>query len=830
MSNATPIVGDSLRTLPTLWPPAVGRWGPVALGVSVSFTCGAAVADGGDFGAWAPLGGGIPTPMNQHDLGVRALAIFDDGWGDGPALYAVGKFVIPAAGGGSATSIARWGGSEWHGVGDLTTNGQIPGHVQVLGVLPTPEGDRLIVGGGFNQAGGQPIGGFAAWDGKTWSDVGGGVPSAFTTDMHIVEDPTSPIGWSMYVIGANLTVLPWGSWETRGVWRYDGEEWSLVGPAIIDTALSGQRTRVRIHDGGDGPRVWVSGRALESDGVALGNVARLEGDKWVSVGGVVPDSTIDALHSLAFRGQQMLLVQGVVRRDGDPDPQGVLVHAPWSEAGWVRLGNGLDAIISINNLSMARRSTIAVVDDGVGGEAMYVSGAFSLAGGTPAQRIARWNGAFWSDLDGGIGVAPVAPAEEWSNGNLAGGFSVVTSIVADPFAPPEAPRVIVAGAFTHAGRDAIESIAAWSPDPDPRPGPFPFRCEVDMAFPPAFPGTVRGINTHGTFVGDHQGVGFIANADAVVFVKSPFGNESVSLRGINDDGIVTGTLVVPTQSKGFRLDSNTMTWELIGTLTAPCQDCGGYTIGNDGTIHGRDWNLEQAAVTHAVHTTRTSLTVPSPDGFTSPTPFAANAHGEAVGWIRETSPQRPYHFDGTKVVVLAHPEDVWSRAIDINDAGTIVGETLGSGAVGLLWIDGELSVLPGLNGGSTTPYGIANDGVIVGWSGGQHVFVIDDEVVPMYPMWSWRWRTRVGGGMWRPDDGRLLVGWSPRPGTDESNRILLTPRDPRVGDIDGDCIVDGYDLGILLAEWGRTDSVADLDGDGIVDGADLGLLLMSWTR
>ena len=49
------------------------------------------------------------------------------------------------------------------------------------------------------------------------------------------------------------------------------------------------------------------------------------------------------------------------------------------------------------------------------------------------------------------------------------------------------------------------------------------------------------------------------------------------------------------------------------------------------------------------------------------------------------------------------------------------------------------------------------------------------------------------------------------------------------GDINGDCVVDGGDLGILLGLWGadRT-SEADLNGDGITNGADLGLLTVFW--
>ena len=53
------------------------------------------------------------------------------------------------------------------------------------------------------------------------------------------------------------------------------------------------------------------------------------------------------------------------------------------------------------------------------------------------------------------------------------------------------------------------------------------------------------------------------------------------------------------------------------------------------------------------------------------------------------------------------------------------------------------------------------------------------------------------------------------------------------GDLTGNGIVDGADLGTILAYWGpRTQDpssiASDLNGDGLIDGADLGALLASW--
>ena len=53
-----------------------------------------------------------------------------------------------------------------------------------------------------------------------------------------------------------------------------------------------------------------------------------------------------------------------------------------------------------------------------------------------------------------------------------------------------------------------------------------------------------------------------------------------------------------------------------------------------------------------------------------------------------------------------------------------------------------------------------------------------------------------------------------------------------LGDFDGDGVVGGADLSIMLGGWGvcsdPTDCIADLTGDGLVNGADLSLLLGAW--
>ena len=49
-----------------------------------------------------------------------------------------------------------------------------------------------------------------------------------------------------------------------------------------------------------------------------------------------------------------------------------------------------------------------------------------------------------------------------------------------------------------------------------------------------------------------------------------------------------------------------------------------------------------------------------------------------------------------------------------------------------------------------------------------------------------------------------------------------------IGDLTGDGLVAGDDIGLLLALWGSADPNGDFNEDGLVSGGDLGLLLSGW--
>jgi hypothetical protein len=48
------------------------------------------------------------------------------------------------------------------------------------------------------------------------------------------------------------------------------------------------------------------------------------------------------------------------------------------------------------------------------------------------------------------------------------------------------------------------------------------------------------------------------------------------------------------------------------------------------------------------------------------------------------------------------------------------------------------------------------------------------------------------------------------------------------GDINHDGMVNGIDIGYLLADWGTSLTRSDVNRDGFVNGSDLGMLLANW--
>jgi hypothetical protein len=165
--------------------------------------------------SWSPLGSGL-------NAGVLALAVFDDG--SGPSLYAGGQFSAP--GSGATDRIARWDGTTWSPVGSGV-------HAIAITALctfddGTGNGDALYVAGLFEVPGASPPApNIARWNGTSWTTLGsgltaGGYWSTAHSDALAVFDDGRGDGADLYVGGTFTAAAPFAA-SNIARWKGCGE-------------------------------------------------------------------------------------------------------------------------------------------------------------------------------------------------------------------------------------------------------------------------------------------------------------------------------------------------------------------------------------------------------------------------------------------------------------------------------------------------------------------------------------------------------------------------------------------------------------------------------
>lgn len=109
---------------------------------------------------------------------------------------------------------------------------------------------------------------------------------------------------------------------------------------------------------------------------------------------------------------------------------GISRIARWDGAAWSDVGGGMNGIVR----------ALAVFDDGAG-PALYAAGAFSSAGGNPANAIARWDGTAWTPLGSGLVYNNVSCLTVFDDGS--------------------GPALYAGGSFHTAGGVTAANVARW---------------------------------------------------------------------------------------------------------------------------------------------------------------------------------------------------------------------------------------------------------------------------------------------------------------------------------------------------------------------------------
>ena len=311
---------------------------------------------------WSPLGSGTVGL-------VWALTVFDDGSGAGPALYAGGLFTT--AGGMSANRIAKWDGTSWSALGSGLNN-----PVAALAVFDdgSGAGPGLYAGGHFSSAGGVPAGRVAKWDGASWSNLEGGIPSGAVFALAVFDDGS---GEALYAGGGGFTSA--GGVPANRIAKWDGSSWASLG--------SGMSKAVHFlgtfdDGGGGGPALYAGGTFLSAGGVDASGIARWDGSNWSPVGSGVSGGFPSAVNAMTVfddrsgHGPALYAGGGFLSAGGVPAKN----FAKWDGASWSALGSAMNSGVQ----------TLAVFDDeNGGGPAIYVGGTFSSSA-SGGSYFAKW--------------------------------------------------------------------------------------------------------------------------------------------------------------------------------------------------------------------------------------------------------------------------------------------------------------------------------------------------------------------------------------------------------------------------------------------------------
>jgi hypothetical protein len=325
---------------------------------------------------WEALGEGTNGP-------VYAIAVLPNG-----DIVAGGGFT--SAGGVAANRIARWNGSQW-----LPMGAGFNGEVKALAVMSN--GD-LIAGGEFWWLpGNAQASAIAIWNGSSWSELGGGMSGNGRCVWALAAMPNGDL-----IAGGTFSRA--GGVPASNIARWDGANWSAIGSGTDGTVYA-----IEPLDNGD----LVAGGAFSNSGlVQTNNVARWNGSSWLALGAGVNS----VVSSLAETSSGELFAGGYFVSAG-----GIAVNniAKWNGISWSSPGSGMGQFG--NNPDVLALAALA--DDTV-----IAGGRFTTAGGTDANKIARWNGSVWAGLGGGMAASIGAPPDVFSikvlaNGDLvAGGY------------------------------------------------------------------------------------------------------------------------------------------------------------------------------------------------------------------------------------------------------------------------------------------------------------------------------------------------------------------------------------------------------------------------
>ncbi|MFO0830217.1 MAG: hypothetical protein U0637_00100 [Phycisphaerales bacterium] len=406
-------------------------------------------------GEWtAPFEAGGPALDNF----VGALGAWDaDGDPNTPARLVVGG-TFANAGGQPAARCAMFDGA-WHNMGTGVTSSGFPSVMMSYdpdGAGPLP--NEVAMGGFFQQVAATTVRNIAHWNGSAW-----GALSTGTQDVNGFPDVYCATLWDpdgpgpapeQLVIGGGFTVA--GGLSRRRVARWDGTTWQGFSTGMNDEVYA----LTTWDPDGPGPAlpgIAAGGFFQTAGGASTPRIAFWDGAAWSTVGGGM-DGQVESLTTWDPDGpgpSPAQLIAGGTFLNASGSPASKVARF---DGAWHPMGAGM------NNTVFTLRPWDT---DGPGpaAPALIAGGTFTTADTQTVNYIASWDGAAWHPLGPGMNS------------------SVFELITWDPDGAGPAPEGLVAGGlFTTAGSVAASRLA-FLPGCAPTPTCDPVDFNNDGLFP-----------------------------------------------------------------------------------------------------------------------------------------------------------------------------------------------------------------------------------------------------------------------------------------------------------------------------------------------------------
>ncbi len=284
-----------------------------------------------DGAQWHALGSGF---ANQESNQAVNTIFFD-----GVHLYVGGNF-RNIGGDPNADSLARWDGSQWHGVG---SNGltYYPGSVDAIAKI----GDNLYIGGSIYNVDDIPEADhIARWDGSQWHAVGGGLPAVVTS--FAIMDTDLIVGGYFQNAG--------GDASADHIARWDGTQWHALG-----SGMDGSVWAMAV----DEDNLYAGGKFSSASGVpGTDKIALWDGTAWQALDAGTPNNVYD----IAVSPRGVYVASGMDFRAAGRDVP----------SGWVRFWDGAqwETLLELNQPGRA----VEIVEGTV-----FAGGYFTDAGDDP---------------------------------------------------------------------------------------------------------------------------------------------------------------------------------------------------------------------------------------------------------------------------------------------------------------------------------------------------------------------------------------------------------------------------------------------------------------